>query len=270
MSAPKISLEQWRALVSVVDSGGYGHAAESLHKSQSTLTYAVQKMEHLLGVKLFEIKGRKAVLTVAGEVLYRRGRGLLDEAARLERAAGNLAAGWEAELRLAVDVIFPTWLLLKCFEKLGAEHPDLRIELHETVIGGTTEMLQAGQVDFAMADSASAISHVQGGRLRALAITTAGPSPLYRGVPTIAEAAVPGFAYPSSVGFLAPSGTPREAVLRINAALGRALANEAVRGRLNGLGFDAVPMTPEEFDAFMAGEVRKYTKVVKDLGLKLD
>jgi tripartite-type tricarboxylate transporter receptor subunit TctC len=133
-----------------------------------------------------------------------------------------------------------------------------------------TAALLAGQVDFAMSDSASAIAHVQGGRLRALAVTTAHPSPLYRGVPTIAEAAVPGFAYPSSVGFLAPAGTPREAVLKFNAALGRALANETVRSRLTGLGFDPVPMTPDEFDAFMAGEVPKYTKIVKDLGLKLD
>ena len=128
----------------------------------------------------------------------------------------------------------------------------------------------AGQVDFAMVDSASAIPHVQGGRLRALAVTTAQASPLYRGVPTVAESALPGFAYPSSVGFLAPAGTPREVILRINAALGRALANETVRSRLNGLGFDAAPMTPDEFDAFMAGEVRKYTKIVRDLGLKLN
>jgi tripartite-type tricarboxylate transporter receptor subunit TctC len=128
----------------------------------------------------------------------------------------------------------------------------------------------AGQVDFAMVDSASAIPHVQSGKLRALAVTTAQPSPLYRDVPTVAQAAVPGFAYPSSVGFLAPAGTPREVIARINGALGRALANEAVRSRLNGLGFDAAPMTPEEFDAFMANEVRKYTKIVKDLGLKLN
>ena len=128
----------------------------------------------------------------------------------------------------------------------------------------------AGQVDFAMSDSASVVSHVQGGKLRALAVSTAAPSPLYRGVPTVADAAVPGFAYPSSVGYLAPAGTPREVVARINGALNRALANEAVRARLNGLGFDAAPMTPEEFDAFMAGEVRKYTKIVKDLNLKLN
>lgn len=128
----------------------------------------------------------------------------------------------------------------------------------------------AGQVDFAMSDSASVVSHVQGGKLRALAVSTAAPSSLYRGVPTVAEAAVPGFAYPSSVGYLAPAGTPREVVARINGALNRALANETVKARLNGLGFDAAPMTPEEFDAFMAGEVRKYTKIVKDLNLKLN
>src|SRR5512134_833286 len=127
-----------------------------------------------------------------------------------------------------------------------------------------------GQVDFAMADSASAIPHVQNGKLRALAVTTAAPSPLYRGVPTIAESVVPGFAYPSSVGLLAPAGTSRELVIRINAALGRALANESVRTRLNSLGFDAAPMSPEEFDAFMVNEVRKYTKIVKDMGLKLN
>ncbi len=128
----------------------------------------------------------------------------------------------------------------------------------------------AGQVDFAMADSASAIAHVQSGRLRALAVTTASPSPLYRGVPTMSEAAVPGFAYPSSVGILAPAGTPREVIVKVNAALGRALASETVRGRLNALGFDAITMTPDEFDAFMANEVRKYTKIVKDMGLKLN
>jgi tripartite-type tricarboxylate transporter receptor subunit TctC len=128
----------------------------------------------------------------------------------------------------------------------------------------------AGQVDFSMTDSASAIPHIQGGRMRALAVTTATPSPLYRGVPTVAEAAVPGFAYPSSVGILAPAATPREVILKINAALNRALANESVRSRLNSLGFEAAPTTPDEFDAFLASEVRKYTKIVKDLGLKLD
>ena len=62
---PTISLEQWRALVAVVDEGGYAAAAEGIHKSQSAVTYAVQQVEKLLGVKAFRLEGRKAVLTPA-------------------------------------------------------------------------------------------------------------------------------------------------------------------------------------------------------------
>ena len=63
-----ISLEQWRALVAVVDAGGYTRAADALNKTQSSVTYAVQKVESLLGVKAFEIRGRRARLTPVGEV----------------------------------------------------------------------------------------------------------------------------------------------------------------------------------------------------------
>ena len=150
MAQPKISLDQWAALVSVVDSGGYARAGEALHKSQSTLTYAIQRLEELLGVKVFEIRGRKAALTAAGEVLYRRGKTLLDEAGRLEHAAGELAKGWEAEIRLAVEILFPTWLLVECLGAFSAEHPNTRIELYETVLGGTDEALAARRVDFAI------------------------------------------------------------------------------------------------------------------------
>ncbi|HVT34024.1 MAG TPA: LysR family transcriptional regulator [Nevskiaceae bacterium] len=145
-----ITLDQWRALVAVVEAGGYAQAAESLHKSQSTLTYAVQKIERLLGVKMFEIQGRKAVLTAAGQTLYRRGKALVDEAWQLEHAAGELAAGWEPELRLAVDIVFPTWLLLQCFRSFAAERPQTRIELWETVLGGTEEALTEGRVQIAI------------------------------------------------------------------------------------------------------------------------
>ena len=147
---PRISLEQWRCLIAVVDAGGYAQAAARLHKSQSAVTYGVQKLEALLGVKAFEIQGRKARLTPSGEVLYRRARALLEEAGALEDAAGNLAAGWEPELRLAVDIVFPTWLLLECFAKFGGEQPRVRIELYETVIGGTEEMLTLRKVDLAI------------------------------------------------------------------------------------------------------------------------
>src|SRR6202046_2742191 len=147
---PRISLEQWRALQAVVDAGGYAQAAARLHKSQSAITYAVQRIEALLEVKLFELRGRKAQLTGGGEVLYRRAKGLLEEAESLEGAGRNLAAGWESELKLAVEIIFPTWLLLRCFELFAQERPDTRIELYETVLSGTDEALVERRVDLAI------------------------------------------------------------------------------------------------------------------------
>ncbi len=147
---PRISLDQWRALVAVVDHGGYALAAEALHKSQSAVTYAVQKIESVLGVRAFVQEGRRSVLTDTGALLYRRGRALVQEAGDLERAAGRLSAGWEAEIWLAVEVLFPTWLLLDCLAAFGLESPDTRIEVLETVIGGAGEALLSGRADLAV------------------------------------------------------------------------------------------------------------------------
>ena len=148
MSGPRISLEQWRALQAVVEAGGYAQAAEALHKSQSTLTYAVQKIERLLGLKVFEIHGRKAVLTEAGQVLYRRARTLLEEAVAVERGAAAMAEDWQPELRIAVEIIFPTWLLLEALGEFAKERPETRVEVYETVLTGTAEMIEQGVVDF--------------------------------------------------------------------------------------------------------------------------
>jgi DNA-binding transcriptional LysR family regulator len=146
----KIALEQWRALIAVVDAGGYAQAAAKLHKSQSAVTYAVQKLETLLGVQAFEIQGRKAVLTPTGQMLYRRAHALVEEAASLERAATKLSAGWEPEIRVAAEIIFPTRVLLEALARFGAESPGTRIELIESVLGGTPEALLTGQADLAI------------------------------------------------------------------------------------------------------------------------
>ena len=138
---PKITLEQWRALLAVVDEGGYAQAAEVLHKSQSAVTYAVQKLETMLGVKAFEIQGRKAILTPTGQLLYRRARVLLNEAGELEDTARAVSSGWEAEIGIAADVVFPSWLMVDCLARFGAESPHTRIEIYESVLSGTAELL---------------------------------------------------------------------------------------------------------------------------------
>jgi DNA-binding transcriptional LysR family regulator len=154
---PRITLDQWAALVAVVEQGGYAQASRQLHRTQSTVTYTIKRLEEQLGLAVFELQGRKAVLTPAGQVLYRRGKALLDDAARVERSAAALAQGWEPELRIAVDTIFPTWLLLRALAQFGEERPDVRIELIETVLGGTEEALTEGRVDFVVGN------HVPGG-----------------------------------------------------------------------------------------------------------
>lgn len=150
MNYPRISLEQWRTLVCIVEAGGYAQAAAQIHKSQSTLSHAIQQLERLIGTNVFEIQGRKAVLTPTGEVLYRRGKALVDEALQLERTAHKLAAGWEPEIRLAVEILFPGWLLLRCLERFTQEHPDMRLEIYESVLSGTDEALEQGKVDLAI------------------------------------------------------------------------------------------------------------------------
>ena len=153
MAPPRISLEQWRAFTAVVDSGSYSKAAERLHKSQSSVTYGVQQIERLLGVKAFRIAGRRAALTPTGELLYRRARYLLDEASALEQASQRLSAGWEAEIGIAAEIIFPSWLLLDCLARLGNESPHTRVEVMETVLGHRTDALTAGIADLAIYSS---------------------------------------------------------------------------------------------------------------------
>ena len=147
---PRISIEQWRALLTVVEAGGYAQAAEHMHKSQSSITYAVKKLESVLGVTVFEIQGRKAVLTPTGELLYRRARSLLEEASGLERAAHKLSAGWEAEIGVAVEPLFPFFVLLKCLAQFAIESPHTRIELIESVLSGTCEALTEGKAELAI------------------------------------------------------------------------------------------------------------------------
>lgn len=150
---PHITLEQWRCLIAVVEAGGYAQAAAALHKSQSSVTYAVQKLESTLQVRAFEMEGRKAKLTQTGEMLYRRGRLLLEEAGSIERAARRASAGWESEISIAVEILFPSWLMFRCLDRFGKESPHTRIEWFETVLDGTPEALRTGKVDLAITGS---------------------------------------------------------------------------------------------------------------------
>ncbi len=147
---PRITLEQWQALIAVVDAGGYARAAERLHKSQSAVTYLIKRLEEQLGVKAFDIQGRKAVLTPVGQMLLLRGRYLLQEALSAEQAARSHSASWEPVIRIAAEIIFPTELLLSALDELSALSPATNVEVFETVLSGTHEALTNGSADIAI------------------------------------------------------------------------------------------------------------------------
>ncbi|MCF6439988.1 LysR family transcriptional regulator [Pseudoalteromonas luteoviolacea] len=146
----KVTLEQWRMFKAVVEHGGFNQASAQIHKSQSSIHNAVNKIETSLGVKLFRVEGRKTLLTPAGELMLRRVDYLLEEASKVETIAETLAEGIETKLRIAIDAIFPSHLLYKVLDKVSQEFPFLRIELVESVLNGANEQLQGGLVDIAV------------------------------------------------------------------------------------------------------------------------
>jgi DNA-binding transcriptional LysR family regulator len=147
MRIPKATLEQWRVLQAIIDHGGYAQAAEALHRSQSSISYAVARLQEQLGVELLVIEGRKAQLTDHGRALLAAAGELLADAQRLEGLAQSLMQGWEPEIRLVVDVVFPNALLLQILSAFTRIAPQTRIQLKEVVLSGAEEALQAQEAD---------------------------------------------------------------------------------------------------------------------------
>lgn len=144
---PRISLEQWAILQAVVDEGSYARAAEALSRSQSSISYALKGMQEQLPVEVLTMQGRKATLSPAGETLLRQARVLIEDALNLEYLASNLAEGWETEVRLAVEAIFPTDLLSRAMAAFVPESRASRVQLIESVLSGTQEALLNGEAD---------------------------------------------------------------------------------------------------------------------------
>lgn len=145
----KVTLEQWRTLLAVVDAGGYAKAAELLNKSQSTVSYAITQLEQALNIKVFHIQGRKAVPSPAGEQLYRRAKALLEQADRIEKIA-MMSQKVEAQIKVAADLIIPSQQILCCLGIFNERYPQVRVEIYESALSGTEDALLQKQVDLAI------------------------------------------------------------------------------------------------------------------------
>jgi tripartite-type tricarboxylate transporter receptor subunit TctC len=129
--------------------------------------------------------------------------------------------------------------------------------------------LLSGQVDFNFDNLATAAPNIRAGKLKALAVTTLNRSTSLPDVPTVSET-LKGFSIDTWWGLVAPAGTPRDVVQKLNLAFVAALNSPEAKTRFAGLLAEPVPSTPEEFGAFMRAELAKYEKVVKASGAKVD
>src|ERR1700730_10551908 len=130
--------------------------------------------------------------------------------------------------------------------------------------------LLGGHVSMMFLSILPVLEHVRAGTLNALAVTSAARSELLPGVPTIAQAGVPGFSAVIHYGLLAPPGAPRDIIARLNAALREALSADDVRARLAAEGAVPLPGTPEDYAADIDGEETKWGALVRKLNLKVE
>ena len=134
-------------------------------------------------------------------------------------------------------------------------------------IGQAVNDLVAGTVTVMFGPPPPLLPHVQGGKLKALALTGAERSPLFKDLPTVAEAGVPGYEAVGWYGLLAPAKTPREIVLRISEETARALRAPAVQERLAGVGATPVGNTPEQFAKFLEADIAKSSDLMRKAGV---
>jgi tripartite-type tricarboxylate transporter receptor subunit TctC len=158
----------------------------------------------------------------------------------------------------------------------------LGVEMYKTIMGikldhvpykggapALTDLI-GGQTTVMFAILPESMPFVKDGKLRALAITTANRSPLMPDLPTVAESGVPGYELIGWYGFLAPAGTPKEIVAKLNNAFNSAMQEKEVREKLAGMGFDIVGGPPERLAELMRTDSQKWGKVVADANVKID
>ena len=136
--------------------------------------------------------------------------------------------------------------------------------------GGAANDLVAGIVESSFAGVPNALAQVPQGRLKALAVTTAKRIPQLPDVPTLQEAGVPGYEASVWLALLAPAGTPRDIVNKLNAEINKLMSAPDTRKALYDAGVEVSPSTPEAMSEYMTQELARWGKVVKDTGIKIE
>jgi tripartite-type tricarboxylate transporter receptor subunit TctC len=140
---------------------------------------------------------------------------------------------------------------------------------YKGVAQATTDLI-AGQIQLSFNSTSNALTHMQAGRVRGLAISTAARSVSAPGLPTMAESGLPGFDASIWQGIFAPARTAPEIITRLNREITGALGTSEVKDQLTAQGIDALSSSPEQFSAFIRTEIAKWAQVIKVSGAKVD
>ncbi len=148
-----------------------------------------------------------------------------------------------------------------------------RVDLLHVPYKGTGQALTdllAGHVNLMFAPSQTVMPYVQAGKLKALAVTGSKRSETLQDLPTVAESGLPGYEAVGWFGLLAPAATPKATVAKLSAEANRVLAMSDVREKMLGLGADPAGNTPEEFARFIRGDQAKWSKLMKEAGIRAE
>lgn len=135
--------------------------------------------------------------------------------------------------------------------------------------GPAVVALLAGDVSLMFDSISTSVSHVQSGKLKALAVTGTNRSPLLPDVPTVQESGFPDFAVTGWYGIIAPAGTPPAVVDRLNQAFAKAAKQPQIEAQLNGMGYEVIASTPSAFGQHIEEETARWQKLIENAGVQL-
>ncbi|MFZ6745912.1 LysR family transcriptional regulator [Undibacterium sp. JH2W] len=145
-----LTLEALQILDAIDRKGSFAAAAAALDKVPSAITYSIRKLEEDLDVLLYDRRGHRAKLTIAGEELLMQGRHLLNAAQELENRVKRAASGWEAELRIVIDGIIQFDDIIPLIKEFEQQACGTRIRISQEILSGVWETMVSGRADLAI------------------------------------------------------------------------------------------------------------------------
>ena len=157
-----VTIDQLRVFRQVAEAGSFSAAARAMHRAQSAVTYAVQKLEEQVGTSLFDRSGYRPTLSEAGRALLPRAVRILEELSAFGAQASAIAGGLEPEVSLVVDAMYPTEDLVCVLRDFRAEFPAVALRISVESLGATAQAVLDGAADLAIAlDFATAYADLE-------------------------------------------------------------------------------------------------------------